>query len=75
MPWLIDAFIKENAGKPVTLDFEGSNNPGLARFYSSFGAKKVVYQQFTRNSLPAPVRFALKIWRISRSELKKYVPM
>jgi len=75
MPWLIDAFIKENAGKPVTLDFEGSNNPGLARFYSSFGAKKVVYQQFTRNSLPAPLRFALKIWRIGVSELKKYVPM
>jgi hypothetical protein len=75
MPWLIDSFIKENAGKPITLDFEGSNNPGLARFYSSFGAKKVVYQQFMRNRLPLPLRVALKIWRISRSKLKKHLPM
>ncbi len=75
MPWLIDTFIRENAGKPITLDFEGSNDPGLARFYSSFGAKKVVYQQFMHNSLPMPLRVALKIWRISRSKLKKYLPM
>jgi len=75
MPWLIDAFIKENAGKPITLDFEGSNDPGLARFYSSFGAKKVIYQQFVRNSLPSLLRIALKIWQITRSEVKKHLPM
>jgi hypothetical protein len=66
MPWLIDAFIRQNAGKPLTLDFEGSNNEGLARFYSSFGAKKIIYQRYVRNSLPALFRIALKTWRLIR---------
>jgi hypothetical protein len=69
MPWLINAFIIENAGKPVTLDFEGSNDPGLARFYTSFGAKKVIYQRYVRNSLPLSYRLALKIWQLSRTFL------
>ena len=72
MPWLIDAFIRKNAGKPLTLDFEGSNNDGLARFYSSFGAKKVIYQRYERNLLPLPLRIALKIWRLSRIQINKY---
>lgn len=71
MPWLIDSFIKLNAGKPLTLDFEGSNNEGLARFYSSFGAKKVIYQRYSRNSLPLPFRITLNMWRLSRTLLKK----
>jgi hypothetical protein len=71
MPWLIDAFIRQNAGRSLTLDFEGSNSEGLARFYSSFGAKRVIYQRFLRNSLPAPFRIALKLWRLSRMHLKK----
>ena len=73
MPWLIDSFIRQNAGKPLTLDFEGSNNDGLARFYSSFGAKKVIYQRYVRNSLPLPFRITLKIWRLSRMLLKKHL--
>lgn len=66
MPWLIDTFIKQNAGNPLTLDFEGSNDEGLARFYSSFGAKKVIYQRYVKNLLPLPFRIALKIWRLIR---------
>lgn len=75
MPWLIDSFIRENAGSRLTLDFEGSNDAGLARFYSSFGAKKVMYQRYTKNSLPWLYRFLLKIWRISRIQLKKVLPL
>ncbi len=71
MPWLIDQFIKRNSGKPLTLDFEGSNNEGLARFYSSFGARKVIYHRFTRNMLPFPFRVALIIWRLFRTQSKK----
>ena len=71
MPWLIDQFIKQNSGKPLTLDFEGSNNQGLARFYSSFGSKKVIYQRYTKNELPFPFRLALKIWRSGRTYAKK----
>ena len=75
MPWLIDSFIKQNAGKPISLDFEGSNIEGLARFYSSFGAKKVVYQRYLRNSLPRHLRIGLEIWRFSRKHLKKYLTL
>jgi hypothetical protein len=71
MPWLIDCFIQQNAGKGLTLDFEGSNNPGLARFYSSFGSKTVVYQRYFRNSLPFIFRVALNMWRNIRKFIKK----
>ena len=71
MPWLIDSFIKQNSGKPLTLDFEGSNNEGLARFYSSFGAKKIIYHRYIRNTLPAYMRIALNLWRLSRILINK----
>jgi hypothetical protein len=70
MPWLIDAFIHQNCPKPLTLDFEGSNNEGLARFYSSFGATRVIYQRFSRNTLPLPLRSILKTWRKIRHKLQ-----
>lgn len=75
MPWLIDSFIKQNSGKRLTLDFEGSNIEGLARFYSSFGAKKVIYPRYVRNSLPMLLLTGLKIWRLGRQQLKKYLTM
>jgi Acetyltransferase (GNAT) domain len=40
-PALIDTFIKDHAGKNLLLDFEGSDIPTLAHFYSSFGAVKI----------------------------------
>lgn len=55
MPFLIDSFIRQNAGKNITLDFEGSNDVNLARFYKSFGSKECVYQQVKINRLPFPV--------------------
>lgn len=71
MPWLIDCFIQQNAGKGLTLDFEGSNNPGLARFYLSFGSKALTYQRYFRNSLPFILRVALNMWRNIRKLIKK----
>ncbi|MGE0635569.1 MAG: hypothetical protein AB7G44_17195 [Bacteroidia bacterium] len=55
MPFLIDSFIKQNAGKNITLDFEGSNDINIARFYKSFGSKECVYPQIKINSLPFPL--------------------
>jgi hypothetical protein len=75
MPWLIDSFIKQNSGRPLTLDFEGSNNEGLARFYSSFGAKKMIYQRYKRNALPAYLRIVLNIWRLGRIQINKYLTL
>ena len=51
MSFLIDSFIKENSQRNLTLDFEGSNDPNLARFYKSFGAKECIYFQYKKNDL------------------------
>ena len=52
MSFLIDNFIKNNSQRNLTLDFEGSNDPNLARFYKSFGAKECIYFQLKKNELP-----------------------
>lgn len=49
---LIDAFIKDHAGTDLLLDFEGSDIPGLAAFYSSFGAVNEPYPFLKINRLP-----------------------
>lgn len=49
---LIDTFIGQNAGKEMTLDFEGSNIPGIARFYKGFGALPQTYYSIHQNRLP-----------------------
>jgi len=40
---LIDHFIKSHSQSHLTLDFEGSNDPNLARFYKSFNSNEVHY--------------------------------
>jgi hypothetical protein len=49
---LIDSFIREHAGQALTLDFEGSNDQNVARFYKSFGATECNYFKVTINRLP-----------------------
>ena len=49
---LVDNFIRENAGQALILDFEGSNDQNVSRFYRGFGAKEVHYSQVTINRLP-----------------------
>ena len=45
MTFLIDSVIKSNAPGGKVLDFEGSNNENLARFYKGFGARKSTYSR------------------------------
>lgn len=52
MPFLVDQVIRENAGKNLVLDFEGSMIPGVARFYEGFGASPETYFQLKYNRLP-----------------------
>jgi hypothetical protein len=52
MSFLIDSFIRDNSQRNLTLDFEGSNDPNLARFYKSFGAKECIYHHYKKNDLP-----------------------
>lgn len=60
MPFLIDSFIRFNSQRNLVLDFEGSDDPELARFYKGFGAKECVYLQVTNNRLPWPLRLLKK---------------
>jgi len=57
---LIDAFIKDNAGKDMILDFEGSDIRNLAFFYNGFGAKEELYPFLKVNKLPFYLRLFKK---------------
>jgi hypothetical protein len=57
MSFLIDRFIHKNQNENYNLDFEGSMDKNLARFYKSFGATEVVYLQIKRNRLPFYLRW------------------
>lgn len=56
MPFLIDKEIQFGTNFKNILDFEGSNNSDLARFYASFGAKQYYYQRVMFNKLPFPLK-------------------
>ena len=57
---LINAFIKDNAGKNLLLDFEGSEIRNLAFFYSSFGAVEEKYVGLKYNNLPKLLQYFKK---------------
>jgi len=53
MQWLIE----EKGGENIRFDFEGSDLPSLAFFYSSFGAEQETYWRYKINRLPKWIRF------------------
>ena len=57
MHFLVNKFIKNNASQNIKLDFEGSMIPGVARFYSGFGAKPETYFQLKFNRLSLPIKW------------------
>lgn len=60
MHFLISETIKKHSEKNFYLDFEGSNNINLARFYKSFGSKEIVYLRYKNNKLPYPIKWIKK---------------
>ena len=54
---LFDQLIQEFAGSGLTLDFEGSDQPGIARFYQKFGSQPQPYVFWKDNRLPAILRW------------------
>lgn len=60
MHLIVDQFIREHASMPLTLDFEGSVIPGVARFYEGFGAENETYYCLKYNKLPLPLRWIKK---------------
>ena len=57
---IVDQFISEHSGSGLTLDFEGSSIPGIARFYAGFGAEVEQYYCLKLNRLPIPLRWLKK---------------
>jgi lipid II:glycine glycyltransferase (peptidoglycan interpeptide bridge formation enzyme) len=57
---LIDAFIRDHAGQNIILDFEGSDIPNLALFYSGFGALEEKYAAIKNNNLPFYMKWLKK---------------
>jgi len=55
MTLLLDTVIQEFAESTLVLDFEGSNEPGLARFYQGFGSQEVIYYRLEINRLVFPL--------------------
>jgi hypothetical protein len=64
---LIDHFIREHANKHLTLDFDGSNDEALARFYRGFGSTRIDFMRISRNSLPPGLKFLFRFYRKLRS--------
>ena len=61
LTFLLDYVIEKYSGTNNILDFEGSDNDGLARFYKGFGGEEKIYQEFKFNKLNIISNFALKI--------------
>jgi hypothetical protein len=61
MAFLLDSVIKEHARQHVTLDFEGSNDHNLARFYQSFGSSLCTYPHIKFNKLPIITRHGVML--------------
>lgn len=55
--FLFDELIKEYSGSGLILDFEGSDQAGIARFYQKFGSVLETYYFWKLNRLPAILRW------------------
>ncbi|MBK9290077.1 MAG: GNAT family N-acetyltransferase [Bacteroidetes bacterium] len=60
LTYLIDSVIREHAPGQFILDFEGSDQPGLARFYLGFGGQTTTYPGIHLNRLPWYLRWPVK---------------
>jgi len=62
--YLIDTVIKNNSPSNRILDFEGSNNENLARYYKGFGAKKSTYTRLEINRLNILLKLLMKVYNM-----------
>ncbi len=58
---ILDNVIRGFCETQYTLDFEGSDNDGLARFYKGFGGTEVFYPEIKRNNLKGILKFIYKL--------------
>ncbi len=72
MSKLIDDFISRNSPSPFILDFEGSNHPGTAKFYQSFGSQKRIYQSLIINRMPLPLKLIFHVYKSLKSLILRF---
>jgi hypothetical protein len=70
MAFLLDLAIREEAGSGKTFDFEGSEIPGVAKFYANFGAQPVPYLSLTLQPLPSATQWILNACTSLRKRLR-----
>jgi hypothetical protein len=70
MSAIINHFISEHAGQNLTLDFEGSMEKNLARFYGGFGSKECVFLQLEIIQLPVVLKPLAKVMIWLRKKLQ-----
>lgn len=63
MTFMLDAMIQRFANQPVLLDFEGSDDPNLARYYLGFGGEERRYPSYTFNAMSAAGKALLRLWK------------
>lgn len=61
---LLDAVIKANCGTNFLLDFEGSENANVARFYRGFGAAEKPYFFIQKSTVPGFLKPLFKLKKI-----------
>ncbi|KAA0988955.1 hypothetical protein [Dyadobacter aurulentus] len=66
--FLLDSYMKLNAGKRLTIDFESPQKASVVSFYKSFGGEAVAFWKVSKNLLPFPFR-QIQNWRKRRSSL------
>jgi hypothetical protein len=67
MFFLIDQFIRQHSNKHLTLDFDGSNDEALSRFYKGFGSTRIDFMKISRNTLPTVLKIPFKYYRSKKS--------
>ncbi len=70
MFFLVDSFISDHAEEKLVLDFEGSADKNLARFYSGFGSKECVFLQLRINRLPILLKPVFGMYDLCRRGLR-----
>ena len=67
LTFLLDHVIEKYSGTNNILDFEGSDNDGLARFYKGFGGQEKYYSGLRFNKLNKFSNFALKLLKRNKT--------
>ena len=63
MTFLLDCVVREFCNQQCVLDFEGSDNANLARFYEGFGSENFAYPSYSANYMSFFGRFLLSCWK------------